>query len=324
MGSNNRDYMRDDRNSDSPSWGHDVPTTKWLIIVTVVVFFLQSILTHNVRFQDVQNSPVAEDLPASSIMTVAMQGLTVQASYVEEWFSLHPDFVRRGQVWRLVTYVFCNPTNNPWFLVMNMAGLWYLGSVLERMYGSRELLWFYLCAALVSGLIFTGFGLKLELPTPLMGSVAPVVALLALYATHFPRQEVLFCWVIPMQVRVLLAIFVAVDVFRIMQVYSGQAPSTVVAYMSELWGIVFGYLYRTQNWRLTPVIGYLNMTGWRRSLRRASVARTLKVFQPESQSGLDDQVDAILAKIHEQGSESLTDRERSILQRASDRAKNKM
>lgn len=323
MGSNNRDYMRDDPDSQQPSWGHDVPTTKWLIIITVVVFFLQSILTHPARIREQPGASVASSGERISASTIAMQAFTFQVSYIEEWFSLDPYHVLRGQIWRVVTYAFCHETHSPWSLVFNMIALWYLGSVLERMYGSREILWFYLSVAVICGVIFTCFGLKMELPRPLMGAGACVVALLTLYATHFPRQEILFFWVIPMQIRVLLLIYVAVDGFQIMQAYSGQAPWVLVAYMSELWGIAFAYLYRQQNWRLSSIADVLNITQWRRSLRRASTARNLKVFQPESQSSLDEQVDAILAKIHEHGSESLTERERSILQRASDRAKHR-
>ena len=97
-----------------------------------------------------------------------------------------------------------------------------------------------------------------------------------------------------------------------------------VAYMSELWGIVFGFLYRQQKWQLSFLADLFDFSRLRRSLRRASASRNLQVFHPEVTSNLDEQVDAILAKIHEHGSESLTDRERSILQRASDQAKNRL
>jgi membrane associated rhomboid family serine protease len=322
MGSTNRDYMRDDPDSNSPAWGHDVPTTKWLVIVTIVVFFLQSMMTHRAGFQ--ASSRFVSDFRADSMLSAGMQTLALDPSYVEEWFTLFPDQVLRGQVWRLVTFVFCHERHTAWNLVFNMVALWYLGSVLERMYGSREFLWFYLASAFVCGLIFTGFGLKMFLPKPLMGAGPCVLAMLTLYATHFPRQEILFCWVIPMQIRVLLMIYVAVDAYQILQASAGQGTWLAVAYMSELWGIVFGYVYRVQNWRLAQLGDLFDFTRWKRSLRRASTARSLKVFHPEVVSNLEEQVDAILAKIHEQGSESLTDRERSILQRASEQAKNRL
>ena len=324
MGSTNRDYMRDDDGAGIASWGHDVPTTKWLIIVTVGLFFLQTIFTHEVNFVEREEPRVAAIHYLHNAEPVAMRGFGEHVSYVEEWLELDCYKVLRGQIWRLVTFVFCHFRDAPFNLVFNMVAVWYLGSSLERMYGSRELLWFYLFSALVCGVIFTCFGLQLFLPMPLMGANPCVIALLALFATHFPRQEILFFGLIPMQIRVLLAIYIVVDVYRILQAFSGQGTWTSVAYMYELWGAAFGYLYRQQRWRLSSIGDVFDVSRLRRTIRRASTARNLKVFQPEVTSNLDEQVDAILAKIHEHGSESLTDRERSILQRASDRAKNRL
>jgi membrane associated rhomboid family serine protease len=324
MGSTNRDYMRDDDGSGVPSWGHDVPTTKWLIIVTVGLFFLQTIFTHSVSFEIREEPRVAAIQHRHVAEPVAVRSFGDHVSYVEEWLVLDCHKVLQGQIWRLVTFVFCHDRDNPFSLVFNMIAVWYLGSSLERMYGSRELLWFYLFSALVCGVIFVCFGLKLFLPAPLMGANPCVIAMLALFATHFPRQEILFFGLIPMQIRVLLAIYVVVDIYYILRAFSGQGAWTSVAYMSELWGAAFGYVYRQQRWRLASIGDHFDLSRLRRTIRRASTARNLKVFQPDVTSNLDEQVDAILAKIHEHGSESLTDRERSILQRASDRAKNRL
>ena len=58
--------------------------------------------------------------------------------------------------------------------------------------------------------------------------------------------------------------------------------------------------------------------------RRGATQRKLRVFQPEPDlDDLDGKVDVILAKIHEQGSDSLTDAERVILTRASEKIKNR-
>ncbi|WP_373651766.1 MULTISPECIES: rhomboid family intramembrane serine protease [unclassified Schlesneria] len=325
MGSNNRDYMRDEIGSGLPSWGHDVPTTKWLIIVSVGLFFAQTIFTHDVSLDDSAVPRVAVASLRSSVEPVAQAMFAVTKSYAEEWLLLEPDKLLHGQIWRAVTYVFCHPRNAPFAIVFNMIALWYLGSSLERMYGSREFLWFYLASAAFCALIFAAFSLKLYLPQPLIGANAPVLAMLALYATHFPRRELLFFGLIPIQIRVLLLIYVVVDVFQILQAFKGEGPWTRVAYMSELWGAAFGYLYRQQNWRLEGIADVFDFGRLKRSLRRATTSRNLKVFHPEvSTSGLDEQVDAILAKIHEQGSESLTERERSILKRASEQAKHRL
>jgi membrane associated rhomboid family serine protease len=321
MGATNRDYMRDEPQSRGPAWGEDVPATKWLIIVTVGLFILQSIFTYPVGSR---SRSFATATPSQLIQPVAMRSGGMVGSYLEDWLPLNPRQVLQGQIWRLVTFVFCHDRFSAWNLAFNMVALWYLGSTLERMYGSAEFLGFYLCAALACGLIFTGFGLMMELPFPLLGAEPCVLALLTLYATHFPRQEILFCWVIPIQIRILLMIYAAMNFYQIMQAYSGQGTWVQVAYLSQLWGIGFGYLYRQQKWQLAWLGNLCDIRRWRKSLRRVGTARNLKVFRPASTGPLDEQVDAILAKIHDSGSESLTDRERSILQKASERAKKRL
>lgn len=301
MGSFNRDYMQDDSEGRGSPWGYDYPTTKWLMIATVIVYFLQFLATEK---------QIAEGL--------------LPLSYLEYWFELDAHKVLRGQIWRLMTYIFLNHRMDPFSFVFNLIALWYFGSALERMYGSREILWFYLMAGLFCGVVFTAFGLKFDLPRAYLGSSCCVVALITLYATHFPTQELLFFGIVPIQMRVLLAIYIVWDVWRILMAYSGVTPLVSIAYLSDLWGIAFGYFYRRYDWHLGAIGDWLNLPEVIKSMKRARASRRLKVYAPEPTSNLDEQVDAILAKIHEQGSDSLTERERSILQKASERAKNRL
>ncbi|WP_040591631.1 rhomboid family intramembrane serine protease [Schlesneria paludicola] len=322
MGSSYRDYMQD-RDDQGPTWGHDTPTTKWLIVVTVIVFFLQVFMTHRAPVRS--SGPSVDAGQSATVQLVSQTFHGMQPSFVEDWLLLDDAKVRSGQIWRLVTYVFCHPRDNAFSILFNMLVLWFLGSILERgMYRSSELLWFYLTTAVLCGLVFVGFGYFMRLPDPLLGSSACVMALLTLYATHYPTREILVFWIVPVQIRVVLLIAVALDVFTIVNAYQGNQSWVVVAYLTSLWGIAFGYAYRRFDLNLTAFMETFDPRRLRRSVRNLSARRRLKVFQPEPTVNLNEEVDAILAKIHEQGSESLTDRERAILQKASERAKNRM
>lgn len=329
MGSSNREYMQEDYEPKGSAWGYDFPTTKWLLIITVAIYFLQSVMVHDRVFRERPSSTVAEhDFDNARFTPVAHRQIAFaqfapKESYVEDWFALDADKVFHGQIWRLVSHIFLHYRENPWPLVMNMLVLYFFGARLERMYGSREILWFYLASGLVGGLVFTALATQFFLPVPLMGAGSSAFALFTLYATHFPREEMLICWIIPVQIRVALMIYAAVDIYWICQAYSGASSWAIVAYGSQLWGIGFGYLYRKMDWHLQGIAEYLDFRSMRRAWRRAATARKLKVIEPDPLPNLDEQVDAILAKIHEQGSESLTDRERHILQKASEQAKNR-
>lgn len=301
MGINSRDYYRDDesgRGSGGPTWMSDTPSCRWILFVTVAVFILQVVLTSPGR------------------------GFG-QISVLEEWLSLDPDAVYAGQIWRVLTFAFLHDRTSLWHILMNMLVLWWFGSTLERMYGSREFLWFYLTAAAVSGVGFLVLAFVLNSHNSAIGASGATMAIFMLYATHFPRQKVWFLGLIPVEIWLLITIYVALDLHPVLLQLSGEPVQTGVAHAAHLSGLLFGWLYRQNRWQLSA--GFNRLTsGWRLRWRRMTSGRNLKVFQPDEPVGdLEQEVDRILAKIHEHGSDSLTSRERSILTRASERYKNR-
>jgi membrane associated rhomboid family serine protease len=306
MGFEDRDYNQYDP-SWQTSWGQDTPSTKRLLIITVVVFVLQTLLTREAGLD--------------SVMRFGAR----RVSFVDEWAMLDAQATLSGQVWRVLTYAFCHDRQSPLSLVFNMVGLWFLGRRLERMYGSREFLLFYLTAAISAGALFTAFGIAGPLPLPLSGAYPPVLALFALYATHFPREEILFFWLIPVQIRILILVIVGLDLYTLLQAAQGEIGLPIAAMTSaHLWGVAFGYLYRHFDWHLSGMWNQINPARWRTAWRRASASRRLRVYAPSVEvEPLEEKVDAILAKIHEHGSDSLTDTERAILAKASERYKNR-
>lgn len=304
MGFEDREYFQQDQAY--TSWGSDTPTTKRLLIITVAVFFAQSLLVRE----------------TANLQLIAKFHSTI-ISYVDEWFMLDASAALSGQIWRLVTYAFCHDRQSAISLVFNMVVLWFFGRRLERMYGSREFLLFYLGATIAAGLLFVGIGSTTPLPFPLSGANPAVMALFALYAFHFPREEMLFFFLIPVQIFVLLLIYVGLDVYSVLQAMQGSAPWPYAAITAaHVSGAGYAYLYKHFDWHLDGL--WRSVTGWRKTLRRRAVSSSLRVYDPSPVTEeLDAKVDAILAKIHEHGSESLTAAERATLEKASERERNK-
>lgn len=302
MGFEDREYSQDQ--SWQTSWGSDTPTTKRLLIITVLVFFAQSLFTR-----------------ASADPELVRKFESIRISYVDEWFMLDAAEALRGQVWRVVSYGFCHHRQAPFSLVFNMLLLWFLGRRLERMYGSREFLIYYLTATIAAGALFVGIGVATPLPIPLTGANPAIMALFALYAFHFPREEILLFWLIPVQMIVLLVIYVGVDIFTVLQAMQQEVPWAAAAHTAaHLSGAAFAYLYKHFDWHLSGFV--LDTSKLRMVWKRASASRRLRVYQPAVETEeLEGKVDAILAKIHEHGSESLTESERALLARASDKYK---
>lgn len=291
MGIYNRDYFR----SDNRVLGEGFLASgfKWIIAANVVVYICQLIV------------PELTDL-----------------------LDLSPVAVFHGQVWRLVTYAFCHDYHGlPFHILFNMLFLYWFGATLERMYGTREFVLFYFAGALVSGAANLALSFALRDSTPAIGASGAVMAVVMLYAIHFPRDEMYF-FLFRVQIRFLVLFYVVVDLLPVLQAVGGEGRSDNVAHMAHLGGLAFGYLYYHFGLRLDR--------GWA-SLKRLRAPRirmkrrpeSIRLFEPEDREvpredrseNLDVKVDAILAKIQAHGEASLTDQERDILRRASQRYK---
>lgn len=302
MGVWSRDYLRDEEaryGGGGGTWLSDTPVVRWIILLNGIIFFLQLIL----------------------VIRPADGGFPILP--IDDWFRMDIDAVLHGQVWRILSYSFLHDRGNLLHVVLNMLVLWFFGTSLERMYGSREFLAFYLLAAVVAALGYMALGIALDSRAPMVGASGAVMAAFMLYGMHFPRQ-IVYLYFIPIEIRWLIALYAAMDLIPLMRQMSGEPDMTGVAHSAHLAGLVFGWQYYSNGWRLIFTWDRLT-AGFGRSWKRVTTHRHLKVYAPREEEivDIDSEVDRILAKIHEQGSESLTDKERRTLTQASERYKKK-
>jgi len=116
----------------------------------------------------------------------------------------------------------------------------------------------------------------------------------------------------PMPMWVLGCIIVSFDAFGALN----YRDVSNVAFFAHLGGAVFAYLYFRFGWRVS------NWLPSNFSLPKTTNRAKLRIHEPDSgksdgESDTDRRVDEILKKIQEQGQESLTWRERRILEKAS-------
>ncbi|GAB5439950.1 MAG: rhomboid family intramembrane serine protease [Fuerstiella sp.] len=245
------------------------------------------------------------------------------SSPITEWLGLDRELLfRSGHVWRLLTYAFCHSEQHLMHVACNMLALFFLGRIVAQTVGQREFLWFYLVAAVFSGMVqATSLAAFSADPTLVLGASGAVSAVFMLFALHYPRLKLLLFGVIPIEARWLLAAVVAYDGLG----FLGLAPSifvpegSSVGHAAHLGGLVFGLLYFRWN---------MNLTRWwdrfAGRVRAAELPRhNLKIYNPTTQPELElsGKVDRILAKISREGEASLTPRERRILSQASEHLK---
>jgi membrane associated rhomboid family serine protease len=252
-------------------------------------------------------------LIAVNIGVFLLQVLTTRGggSFIDQWIAFDPSLVLHGEVWRVFSYPFGYYGGNPLPFLFDMYFLWIFGKTVEQMYGTRELLLFYMASAVAAVLVCLVTALATGASLPVLGSAVPVMAVIVVYAWHHPRTQILLFFLIPVEIWILIVGYVLLNLY-----YAATSGFAGGMFVAELTAIAVGLLYARSGWRIESLI-----PAGRPTFRLPKRKPKLRVFEPEPRENLDKKVDEILAKIHSQGEASLTARERKTLQEASRRYK---
>lgn len=220
--------------------------------------------------------------------------------------SLVPYFTfTHGQVWRLFSYIFLHSTSSPFHLLFNMLMLWMFGIEIENLWGTKRFVLFYLICGAGSGLLslFNLFSPEMQY-VPVIGASGAVLGIMTVYAYYFPQREVLLFFVLPVNIRIVLAGAAIISLF------GSIAPHGIVSHLTHLGGILvaFGYL------KIYPYVA-----GWFQERHEKQNERKLRQraeTEVERKKFFEQMVDPILDKIAKQGMGSLTDQEKKILKKA--------
>jgi membrane associated rhomboid family serine protease len=147
--------------------------------------------------------------------------------------------------WQLVTYAFLH--GGLVHLAFNMFALYMFGGAIERVFGGRRYLAFYLVSvvsAAITQLIVAGLSGEVY---PTVGASGGVFGLLLAYGLYFPNNRVMLLFPpIPLPARTFVLIYAVLELF--LGVTGSQAG---VAHFAHLGGMVGGYLM-LRYWRGGP------------------------------------------------------------------------
>ncbi len=339
MGLENRDYYRDDRRDlERPSAFADVPVVcKRLLIANIVVFFLQMFVTRPMTIQDIPPETIqqfekhvdqAREQGAPETFSVddmiERQLSFQQVSVVQQWCSLDPTKVAKGQIWRLVTCAFCHDRMSIWHLVFNMLFLFWFGTRLESRYGPKEFALFYFASAIASSVAFLLLHWYTGDLTPAIGASGAVWGVVALYALLHPYERIRLYFLFPIEIRWLALLYVLYDLHPVLLALSGDARHDGVAHAAHLGGAAFGLMYYKGTWKLSTWWDRLPISSksqeWapkRRAAGSRTAAKPSPKPMPKADIELEIQLDDVLAKISREGRDSLTDEEVAVLNKAS-------
>ena len=243
---------------------------------------------------------------------------------VDGWFALSVGGLRHGFVWQLLTYQFMH---GGWLhLLLNCWAIYVFGREVEETLGRNRFLTLYFTSGVIGGLFQALAGVLLggAFAAPVVGASAGAFGLVAAYATLYPERPLmlLLFFIIPVSMRAkFLLLFSA-----LLAVFGLVFPMDNIAHAAHLGGMLTGLVFVRYavhwnwHWPRLQRLGRQPVRPLVHAQRRTSAPWGQK------QGGVDEDlppdeflskaVDPILDKISAHGIQSLTERERLILETA--------
>ena len=284
-----RDYMR------QPDYGRRLSLTVALIIVNAIVFVFELLVSGNSR-----------------------------SLFIEDhYFALSVEGLKNGFIWQLLTFQFMHA--GLFHILANCWAIYVFGRAIEETLGWKKFLILYLSSGVVGGicqvlvaLLWPGlFG------GPVVGASAGVFGLVAAFAVLFPERELLLLlfFVLPIRLTAKMLLLSSVVITVALIIF----PISHIANAAHLGGMLTGVIFIRQF-----VQG--RWLQWKFPARRAAPRELVNVHAAKSGSWrstagklveeestdqfVKSEVDPILDKISAHGIQSLTAREREILEKA--------
>ena len=277
MGIEDRPYMQED---DGPTWrpgggaggmqfGLPKPglAVKWLLILNIGMFVVQ---------------------------------LIDRGGYTTVYLSAWPP--AWWQLWRYITFQFLH--GGAWHLIGNMLGVYFLGTPLERRWGTRRFTWFFLTCGATGGVLHVAVSLLAGGPElPLLGASGGVYGTLLAAAVLFPHMRLIFMF-FPVPIRLAAVILFAVMALGVLGGAGGS-----VSHLAHFGGVATAAFWL---WGLPKL---------RASYADADAKRKHNAWQKQvrQRQAEEKEVDRILEKIKREGINSLTPAEKKQLQDATRR-----
>jgi len=122
--------------------------------------------------------------------------MLIPQSRLFQKLSLDPAAVLRGEVWRLVTFLFLPPTTSPFWIIFTLYFYYMVGSNLESQWGSFRFNLYYLVGVLSTiAASFLSFGT--------VSNEHLNLSLFLAFAYLFPNFEVLIFFILPVKIKYL-------------------------------------------------------------------------------------------------------------------------
>src|ERR1700758_2656717 len=120
----------------------------------------------------------------------------------ELFLTLDPDLILRGQVWRLVTYIFLPQTFSPLWVLLALWFLWFIGEGLERAWGAFRLTLYFVVGMIGTTVAAFFFGSNFS-------NGMLITSLFFAFARFYPDEVIYILFILPVKIKWLAWIYAA-------------------------------------------------------------------------------------------------------------------
>jgi membrane associated rhomboid family serine protease len=237
------------------------------------------------------------------------------AAFANEYLSLpsnlHQLLIR---FWTPFTYMFMHA--DIWHILFNMLWLYWFGQIFEEFLGKKRTVGLYILGGLAGGILF-GIAFNL-LPlfsyvkqvSHVVGASASVMAIVIGAATIAPNYSINLMIIGPVKIKWIALFYVAVD-------FLSTTGPNAGGQIAHLGGALIGFIYVKQLQRGNDWIA--GLAGVTHLFKRKSKLKVVSTNRDKNQVAKprQEEIDAILDKISQNGYDSLNKHEKEILFRAS-------
>jgi len=288
-----RDYMREPVYRDRPRMPQ-MSFTIALLIVNAIVFLIEcAVYGYPLRFP------------------------------VDSYFALSVEGLEQGYVWQLLTYQFMHASLL--HILLNGWAIYVFGHAIEEALGWKKLLTLFLTGGVIGGIFQMVAALLWPeyFGGPVVGASAGAFGLVAAFAMLFPERELtlLLFFLIPIRLTARTLLIGS----AVLAACGFVFPVNHIANAAHLGGMLTGVVYVRQfiqgrwwQWkfprRRTAPRPFVNVRAAKSGSWRSTAGRPDE--EDSTEEFVKSEVDPILDKISAQGIQSLTERERKILEKA--------
>lgn len=221
------------------------------------------------------------------------------------FLSFNPTKPLYASFYSIITSIFIH--DGLFHILGNMLWLYFVGVILEDLIGKKHIYYLFFGGGILGVFTFYFFSVLFQQPYPLVGASAGIAAILVATAIFTPHYRVFLFGVVEVEIRWIVLVKVVFDLLGMF------GPTNAGGYQAHIGGYLFGLLYITELrglWNF-PKIKFPQNT---KKPKRSASVNIHNVNNPSQ-----EEIDRILDKISAGGYDSLNQKEKETLFKASNK-----